>query len=317
MPFSSLARLTRQHARRLVMPPFLAFSVSLGTAFVPSPAHIPGVNQASMMMSMTPWSTERSEAPSTTVQSTAPSAPAVFTLASSQVSATPAEPAAPIVNVPASNADAVSDVQSTSTDMPAAIGTPMHQPTTPAVASSQTLAWGKVVSPAFVAKVRQICADLGCQADDLMAAIAFESVETFSPSVRNPMSSATGLIQFMSDTARNLGTSTDELAQMSAEEQLTYVEAYFKPYRGHLATLSDIYMAILWPRAVGQPEDFPLFQDGSIQYAQNAHLDVDGDGVVTKHEAAGLVTAKLRKGQRDEYLLVETPAVASSTATRS
>jgi hypothetical protein len=72
-------------------------------------------------------------------------------------------------------------------------------------------------------------------------------------------------------------------------------------------------MAILWPRAVGEAENYPLFPSGSIQYAQNAHLDVDGDGVVTKQEAAGLVTAKLRKGQSPEFLLVET----SSSTTRS
>src|SRR5205823_3605794 len=103
-------------------------------------------------------------------------------------------------------------------EMPAASGTPMQHAAARSAEPGKPLAWGAVVSPTFVAKVHQICADLGCQANDLMAAIAFESVETFSPSVRNPMSGATGLIQFMDDTARNLGTSTDALSAMSPED---------------------------------------------------------------------------------------------------
>ncbi|MEA2641501.1 MAG: hypothetical protein QOF51_2895 [Chloroflexota bacterium] len=159
-----------------------------------------------------------------------------------------------------------------------------------------SLAWGARVSPAFRAEVLAICGMLGCNPNDLMAAIAFESAETFSPSVRNPYSGATGLIQFMPTTAAKLGTSTDELAQMSAEEQLLYVEAYFIPFRGHLNTLADLYMAILWPRAIGQTEDTVLFGDQSVQYTQNSFLDLDGDGAVTKLEATARVTAKLARG---------------------
>jgi hypothetical protein len=128
--------------------------------------------------------------------------------------------------------------------------------------------------------------------------MAFESVETFSPSVRNPYSGATGLIQFMADTAQLLGTSQDQLSEMTAEEQLVFVERYFKPFTGRLTTLEDIYMAILWPRAVGQPDDYVLFASGSVQYDQNASLDDDGDGVITKKETASLVSAKLTRGLR-------------------
>jgi hypothetical protein len=106
----------------------------------------------------------------------------------------------------------------------------------------------------------------------------------------------------MEDTARVLGTSQDELAAMTAEEQLVFVERYLKQYAGKLTTLADIYMAILWPRAVGQPDDHVLFSNGSIQYAQNVNLDDDGDGVITKMETASLVTAKLAKGLRPQYL---------------
>jgi hypothetical protein len=49
-----------------------------------------------------------------------------------------------------------------------------------------------------------------------MACMAFEKGETFSPCVKNPGSSATGLIQFMSSTAKSLGTTTNDLCKMSA-----------------------------------------------------------------------------------------------------
>ena len=34
---------------------------------------------------------------------------------------------------------------------------------------------------------------------------------------------------------------------MTAEEQLDYVEEYFKTSKGKLKSLEDVYMAILWP----------------------------------------------------------------------
>jgi hypothetical protein len=296
--FSTLTRFARQHAYRLVMPPALAFSVSLGTAVLPDGASIPGVDQATMAISMTPWAASKSASqPSEVATITTPVVPTVAT----------AEPTA-------TSGDESTTVATTPEPAPVAEAAPVEAPVVamaPAapVAEPKALAWGAVVSPTFVARVHQMCADLGCESNDLMAAMAFESVETFSPSVRNPMSGATGLIQFMSDTARGLGTSTEELAAMSAESQLEYVDRYMRPYQGRLSSISDIYMAILWPRAVGQAEDYPLFPSGTIQYTQNAHLDVDGDGVVTKQEAAGLVTSKLRKGQRPEYVLVESPTI--------
>jgi hypothetical protein len=163
------------------------------------------------------------------------------------------------------------------------------------------LAWGARVSQAFRDHVRTIASNLGCDPDHLMAAMAFETGETFSPSIRNAAGSgATGLIQFMPSTAQALGTTTTDLAAMSAEQQLAYVEKYFAPFKGKLATLEDVYMAILWPRAVGQPNSYVLFsRSGKPKtYQQNAGLDRDGDGNVTKQEAASVVAAKLAKGRQ-------------------
>lgn len=154
---------------------------------------------------------------------------------------------------------------------------------------SGLMAWGAKVSPAFRERVRRGSAELGVSPDDLMACMAWESGRSFSPGKRNLAGSgATGLIQFMPTTARSLGTSTAALAAMTAEQQLDYVFKYFHPWRGKLRNLSDLYMAILWPRAVGKPDGYVLFdRDASpTTYRQNAGLDTSRDGKVTKAECA-------------------------------
>jgi hypothetical protein len=162
--------------------------------------------------------------------------------------------------------------------------------------ATQKIAWGAKVSPAFKAKVIRISRNLGVDPNYLMAAMAFESGETFSPSVRNRQSGATGLIQFMPSTAAFLGTSTGALAGMTAETQLDYVEKYFRPYTKKLNTLEDLYMAILWPAAIGKPNSQVLFSWPSNAYTQNKGLDTNNDGKITKEEATAKVRAELVKG---------------------
>ena len=92
---------------------------------------------------------------------------------------------------------------------------------------------------------------------------------------------------------------------MSFIEQLAYVEKYFKPYKGKLKTLSDVYMAILWPSAIGQPEDYILFDQKDVKnpkrYMQNRGLDFNKDGLVVKNETARKIEEKLKKGKSPEY----------------
>ncbi len=165
----------------------------------------------------------------------------------------------------------------------------------------QEVAFGrhKNIGPGFKDAVLAISAKLGCDPSFLMAAMAFETGERFSPNVVNPVSGATGLIQFMPKTAKGLGTSTAALAAMDAVAQLAYVDMYLAPYKGRMKTLSDVYMTILWPKAVGKPEAFVIFQAPSKAFKQNAGLDANKDSVVTKAEAAAKVYAKLIRGMKD------------------
>lgn len=189
--------------------------------------------------------------------------------------------------------------QTTRSDGSATDALPPESSPVSSTSQSYTLAWGARVSPEFRATALDVAESLGMNPNHLMACIAFETGETFSPSIRNAAGSgATGLIQFMPATAKGLGTTTDALAKISAVDQLSYVRMYFKPYAGRLHTLSDTYMAILWPRGIGKPEDFVLWDRATMSttYRQNAGLDVNKDGVITKGEAARLVQSKLDRG---------------------
>ncbi|PJK00830.1 lytic transglycosylase [Lysobacteraceae bacterium NML91-0213] len=163
------------------------------------------------------------------------------------------------------------------------------------------MAWGARVSAEFRGKVRAIASRLGTDADDLMACMAWETGRTFSPAVRNRAGSgATGLIQFMPATARGLGTTTDALAKMTALQQLDYVERYFAPYRGRLRNLGDLYMAILWPAGIGKADSYVLWDrpDRPTTYRQNAGIDINRDGRITRGEALAKVSGLLAEGRR-------------------
>lgn len=144
-------------------------------------------------------------------------------------------------------------------------------------------------SDEFADKILSVSETLNVDPNHLIAAMAFETGATFSPSIRNKLSGAVGLIQFMPRTANLLGTTDGDLAEMTQIQQMDYVQKYFLPYRGRLKSLEDLYMCILWPRAIGRSNDYILFGAGGKTYLQNKGLDLNKDGYVTKKEAAARV----------------------------
>jgi hypothetical protein len=166
------------------------------------------------------------------------------------------------------------------------------------------MAWGQKVSATFRARIWWMACTLRMDPNWIMACIAWESGESFSPSKKNMAGSgATGLIQFMPSTAREMGTTTAALAAMTAEDQINWVYRYMKraiEVHGPLTTLEDTYMAILWPAAIGDPVSTPLWTKTGrpTTYRQNAGLDSNTDGTITKFEAASHVREKLVKGLR-------------------
>ena len=173
-----------------------------------------------------------------------------------------------------------------------------------AVVGDPPLSWGKKVSRTFRDRVHWIAEALALPpetgASDLMDCMAWESAETFSPAIKNLAGSgATGLIQFMPKTAISLGTTTTALARMTAEDQLNFVYKYFRPFKGRLKNLGDVYMAILWPDGVGKPDSYVLWEKGQrpTTYRQNAGLDVNRDERITRAECLVKIREKAARGR--------------------
>lgn len=159
------------------------------------------------------------------------------------------------------------------------------------------LAWGRRLTPAQRQFLVEMARALGTDPSHNAAVIAFES--RWNPRAVNQESGATGLIQFMPQTAIGMGTTVAEILEMGIDDQLRLCFAYWKPYAGRMRSLSDCYMAVLYPAAIGLPEDAVIFPAGSKRYLQNRGLDIDHDGAVTKAEAAAFVAKRLDEGLLD------------------
>ncbi|MYM56920.1 Calx-beta domain-containing protein [Thalassovita mangrovi] len=157
--------------------------------------------------------------------------------------------------------------------------------------------------PAFQQAIIDLAEKYAIPAAYLLAIMDFETAGTFSPSLQNPISGAVGLLQFTQIGISGWDVTLEQLAAMSAAQQMEWVEMYFDRYiaPGSAPSVSDLYMSVLWPVAADQPDDYVLFSEGSLYYSQNAALDLDGDGEVTKLEASAAVTALIA-----DYLTLET-----------
>lgn len=166
------------------------------------------------------------------------------------------------------------------------------------------MAWGQKVSEEFRNRTLIMCLNLGWKdtmAGNCLTCFAWETGRTFSPSVVNGAGSgAVGLIQFMPATAKGLGTTTAELATMTAVKQLDYVEKYFKPYASKVHDLYDLYMTILYPAYVGKPDDTVVFANGTKAYQQNMGFDKNKDGAITKAEVCARIQSVYDEGMLPE-----------------
>lgn len=150
--------------------------------------------------------------------------------------------------------------------------------------SSSSADVSKIQDPDFNMKLEKVSKELGVKSKDLIA--IFQQESGMNPQAVNPVSGATGLIQFMPSTAQGLGTSTEELKKMTAAEQLDYVYKYFKSTGVGDGTLGDLYMAVFMPAHIGKPDHFVLGSAGDSGfsgkvYAQNKGLDRDKNGKIT------------------------------------
>lgn len=108
----------------------------------------------------------------------------------------------------------------------------------------------------FIAKVKQVAANLKVKPEYLMGIMEIESASTFSPEVVNDLCFV-GLIQFGSGAASDLKTTQEALSKMTDVEQMNYVEKYFKFWKlKPNSPPSSIYTAVFLPKFTNKPDDF-------------------------------------------------------------
>lgn len=151
----------------------------------------------------------------------------------------------------------------------------------------------KTLTPEFYKRVEEIAKKINCTPADLLAVMNSES--GLNANAKNKYTGATGLIQFMPKTARALGTSVEELSNMSELQQLDFVEKYLvnakKSYIKSDRTLGagDLYGLIFMPAKTNHGV---FAQQGTKAYRQNRGLDYDGDGIITKKDLEAHVNTK-------------------------
>jgi nucleoid-associated protein YgaU len=174
-----------------------------------------------------------------------------------------------------------------------------------------------ITTPEFRVRLREVSDSLTVDPTDLASIIAFES--GFSPRARNHLSNATGLIQWIPTTAAALYRLTiEQIANMSAVEQLDLVERYFAGIRGRGASLHDLYM-LVWNGSPATPETVLGVADAAghagAVYRQNSALDLNHDGRITAGEASYIVRQIATQARLLPPLPDDDPKAPASTGT--
>nr|RIY07900.1 CHAP domain-containing protein [Deinococcus sp. RM] len=170
-----------------------------------------------------------------------------------------------------------------------------------------------LAEPKFLAKLDEICKRIGIPSDLLLAVMTFESADHnhgtrgLDPTADNGLGYY-GLIQFGPEAAKDFGlVSAKDFQNMSATEQLPYVEKFLKTHgvpqavakakaENRNITLEEIYMSILggnankayssvWKTKIANPKG----------YKNNSGLDSNGDFAITPTEAADAVRLHWRE----------------------
>lgn len=150
---------------------------------------------------------------------------------------------------------------------------------------------GKIVgereTAAFIDQLEIMSKEYGASVDDFLT-IFFKETASYNNVLkidsRSKNSSATGLIQFMDDTAKGLGTTTDEIAEMSPLKQLEYVDKFYRNASGgnvsKLNSAGQLRVATVAPAFIGKTDETIIYKADSINAKANPSLQ-DNNGNIT------------------------------------
>ncbi len=162
------------------------------------------------------------------------------------------------------------------------------------------------LSVGFFLKHDAVCKDLGAAPlDSLLVQNAESGVRA---AAQNPVTNASGLIQFMPSILKGLGwtKSPEDFRALTAVDQLPYVFRYFNAHRGKLTTAQRIYVAVFLPALIDDAtsDDYVLSARGGKlgwAYAANAVFDSNRDYVITLGELGEAIRRNAR-GKRWEEI---------------
>jgi hypothetical protein len=142
--------------------------------------------------------------------------------------------------------------------------------------------------PSGVMRVLQVATWQRFSRRELAWVIEHESY--WRPDATNMATGATGLIQFMPDTARKLGTSVDDLRAMTRAQQTGYIRKFYAPHAGRIRRPGDVYLATFYPAALGWDDSAVIFAVGTKGWEQNRSLR-EGWHQGMKSDEGGPITA--------------------------
>lgn len=146
---------------------------------------------------------------------------------------------------------------------------------------------GSGVSAAKLATIEQVAKRLNINPNDLAAIISFETVGSFSPSIQNPISTATGLIQFMMGSGgtpgRYYGHTREQFRTLTFDQQMEYVYKYFNNLG--VGRSGSTSLATLYSLVMGVPRGGYTISRYPKVFEKNPLWDVNKDGLITGQEA--------------------------------
>ncbi|MCX6060708.1 MAG: DUF4150 domain-containing protein [Campylobacterales bacterium] len=157
------------------------------------------------------------------------------------------------------------------------------------------LVWGNKIRCNERKKVVKVANALNINPDWLMSVMALETNRTFDPSIDNGIGYV-GLIQFGKSAANSLNTTVDKLISMTFVEQMDYVEKFLMKSKSKFKTLTDLYLAILYPNACGHGDSPNYVVLQKTAYKNNPSFFKEDDEWITK--AIGKKT-KLVRGPKE------------------
>ncbi len=153
-----------------------------------------------------------------------------------------------------------------------------------------------------------VCARVEAAPLDVLA-VMFSESEARATAHNVTGGNATGLIQFMEDTRKNLGFRGDwhEFAALGVAGQLPYVERYLAPHKGKLTSAGMVYLCVFLPACLTWPRVGPTTVVTAARgpfafaYLPNKVFDRENRGYITVQDLTDS-TARASHGPRWEEL---------------